>query len=1141
MSSFQKTADAKLAQNSQSDLGAKLQIFKQHVMIELRQINQLFDEFTPHDEQHIISLLGVTDQVLGDKIIESLTISELFILSCSLYAHDWGMAVGVDEKAAILRGSSGLTSIIGPDGKPYYKALLSDEDSKFSKFCSEVSLSPGEIAREENKWAWRDYVRRTHHLRSAERVLHYFDQIGSPGIAVPVARICEAHGLDFEMLMDQRRFPLISRYEHDTYNMQALAVYLRIIDLLDICQDRTPYELWRYNNPRNKKSALEWKKHASLDPVIRDGDELVIRGEILEHETWLDFLELQEYCDDQYKLGRDLLAKNGAYRLPANFIKWDEIKTAGFEPIRMRFDFDRTRILELLSEEIYDSDPYVFLRELIQNAIDATEARRGLLKMVGLLPDVGGCIEVSVSSEDDGSQVVTVSDQGTGMSRLVIDRYLSVVGSSFYQSDDFLRLKLPFDPISRFGIGILSCFSVAEKLEIQTTTDPSLSDGFVESWYADISSEHSYWKVVSSRPSAPGTTVRVRISKKKLERFKSRESAAGGRMFGVGGSLRVSDYIRTIAGFVRIPIVVIENGIKDLILHPSNNFEEFGKRFIPNRVFVVSDKYTIVDAILPQDVGNASEVMRIETVDLKDLEISGIEGILSYLVPKDDALSFDWKGSSGQYYVTKPDGSELSTRFRQDTIFQQNIGDKLYKSGFSPSCQKDHFVSVYRDGLLVPDVEMASHMRNIDDYGRSPFGRPFLQLNIRGNSDISSLKLTASRLRFGKNEDSWAKIVFRAHTIRVSRKCSPEILKMEPMDRLRRLDSIFRYHYIVPRDFLEYYPIEEWPLPFLNSEGGVRIRLWKDVRDRSVIPELPELVAVESTFLLRETLHPQGNYTPRLREWKGDEALLKLSSSLHYGMSHLRILLSLPFEVEGWSKSERTVVPPYFPLPPLPQDCWNKKRKGSESKVKSSPASLDGSLLMARDRLTQVGRAEVSSVSNRLNAWIRFDYITCDEMPQAFERCCILPNGVVNVRNEIGKVLFQVYAVAVLALAEKRLSSSSKGKIEDWFSRLGRFFSSDWLSKKTFRLDDVNYHLSRLPDVLREAKLAVSSDISDLKLSFLDFFPGAFPQVGLNSNNLLPINLSGNVVNLADLPMEGMRVVESFGQGIIRTSAWPPT
>lgn len=65
-----------------------------------------------------------------------------------------------------------------------------------------------------------------------------------------------------------------------------------------------------------------------------------------------------------------------------------------------------------------------------------------------------------------------VSDNGIGMNQHIIDNYYTNVGCSYYSSREFNELMVSFEssftPISRFGIGILSCFMVCDSMEVTT-------------------------------------------------------------------------------------------------------------------------------------------------------------------------------------------------------------------------------------------------------------------------------------------------------------------------------------------------------------------------------------------------------------------------------------------------------------------------------------------------------------------------------------------------------------------------------------------------------------------------------------------------------------------------------------------------
>lgn len=85
-------------------------------------------------------------------------------------------------------------------------------------------------------------------------------------------------------------------------------------------------------------------------------------------------------------------------------------------------------------------------------------------------------IQVSTWVDQDSYQWVRVDDYGMGMNEDIITRFLLKVGESYYQSAQFRADVLnyrqqgqpEFVPISRFGIGVLSCFIASDRVEVTT-------------------------------------------------------------------------------------------------------------------------------------------------------------------------------------------------------------------------------------------------------------------------------------------------------------------------------------------------------------------------------------------------------------------------------------------------------------------------------------------------------------------------------------------------------------------------------------------------------------------------------------------------------------------------------------------------
>ena len=105
----------------------------------------------------------------------------------------------------------------------------------------------------------------------------------------------------------------------------------------------------------------------------------------------------------------------------------------------------------------------IVIRELIQNSIDAVRLQAII---DGTSSESHGKIKVKW---DSGRGVLEITDNGTGMTQAIIEDHLLKVGSSRYQDAKFKEQFQSFSPISRFGIGVLSAFMVADSVEILTS------------------------------------------------------------------------------------------------------------------------------------------------------------------------------------------------------------------------------------------------------------------------------------------------------------------------------------------------------------------------------------------------------------------------------------------------------------------------------------------------------------------------------------------------------------------------------------------------------------------------------------------------------------------------------------------------
>ena len=190
-----------------------------------------------------------------------------------------------------------------------------------------------------------------------------------------------------------------------------------------------------------------------------------------------------------------------------------EIEPHGYRPIDFKFSVDTSAALQLFMGNTLYKDRRVFLRELVQNAVDACNLRK--LKEDNYTP------AIAVAFNSDISRI-TISDNGIGMSRQWIEKYFLNIGLSFYQSAEIARINrdqnLAFSFISRFGIGFLSSFLVAEKITVKTKK--AGSDGLI----ITISRIDDYFDVREAQEDFPvGTEVTVHLKNSQISYCRSME------------------------------------------------------------------------------------------------------------------------------------------------------------------------------------------------------------------------------------------------------------------------------------------------------------------------------------------------------------------------------------------------------------------------------------------------------------------------------------------------------------------------------------------------------------------------------------------------------------------------------------------
>ena len=416
-------------------------------------IRDTFPMYTLHDETHICNVLRIMGQLLGNRVGD-LTRDEAAMLILSACCHDVGMSYSEREKEALLQDRDRLDEYLERHHNEYVKAYAKDPDKP--ELTDEIL---------------RNYLRSIHH----ERILELLNTIEWPNCLWgkvdrdDLVRVCQSHGEDSSRLNGLE--------STSTVDLRFCAVMLRLADILDFDTIRAPKTVYQYcgfeyaEGSEAKISMKEWEKHMASQgfdfvhvadrsvpydlPYHATSESMKIEQAVNSYLDWVD-----RELDQCGKLLRKYVGRWKDFNLPGKIKR--TIKAEGYVSGQYHLTMDQDKVMELLVGENLYSDPSAFVRELLQNAIDAVRTREQLDKQ--LPRNWKPQINIRSWMDEKGYHWFRIEDNGTGMTKEIVENYFLKIGRSYYNSDAFEKDKIRYGadpnytPISRFGIGILSCF-----------------------------------------------------------------------------------------------------------------------------------------------------------------------------------------------------------------------------------------------------------------------------------------------------------------------------------------------------------------------------------------------------------------------------------------------------------------------------------------------------------------------------------------------------------------------------------------------------------------------------------------------------------------------------------------------------------
>lgn len=473
----------------------------------------VFPHYSLHDATHSRNIVNNIEMLLGDERIKLMGATDIWLLLNSVYAHDIGMIA-----------QPNLENLWNSDEnfREYFDELINEKkDTELGKLAlkinSESSFSRYVAAYDTYSTVFyiiADYRRINHAKTSAKAIVEDDFDIDLSHKLIPrrfidwIGKIVTSHGTDFSFILglDKRDNGFCRDYIHPRF----LSTLLCLGDALEMDNARF-HQHSQLIMPRPLSSEAHHKKHEAIRQLYITPECIEITAEFnskdeLYHETYRG---LKWWCDMLQRLVDNTAIHWGAITPDASFgnapvlkqIKYiADDKEMDAKLAELKFEISQETALEFAQGSNIYRDKNVFIRELLQNALDSTKIQFWQDVVDGRFTEEE--IEVSHLNNfvdfdkfqpynirkpeilkrykivvrfnpiSDVDIKVEVSDSGTGIGKEQL-LYMGKVGESYRLSGKKkLIAKMPrwLRPTGSFGIGLQSLFLASKDRKFECFT-----------------------------------------------------------------------------------------------------------------------------------------------------------------------------------------------------------------------------------------------------------------------------------------------------------------------------------------------------------------------------------------------------------------------------------------------------------------------------------------------------------------------------------------------------------------------------------------------------------------------------------------------------------------------------------------------
>jgi len=500
----------------------------------LKTVALSYPHFSLHDSSHSETVISNIEMMLGSERIKSLTPTDTWLLLHAAYLHDIGMILLYDDIVNLW--ASDDFKDFWDDVKQSHDNDLMESIEYLEKIQQDGAIDPFSENAKGKPWPLETGRRikyilscffRGRHASMSNRYITKMPEklktdLSHNGL-IPnrlihvLGEIAFSHStnIDYILTLDRKTNGFNTDYAHPCF----VAMLVRIGDTLDIDNGRFSTYLELVDGPLPNISKIHKMKHESTRHLLVSPTCIEYRCDCNNVDTYREVQKWLTGLEDEIRI----MTLNWTYIIPDGFVGHApkltkktlllKGKPDNHGLAKLRLNISQEKAFEIIEGSNIYKDEYIFIREFIQNSLDAIKIQmwrdirdgfyrdeifldtdknlKPVSELAKLYPfdiptNVYGNYGATITiKKDDMSYVnVTIEDNGTGISYETL-KYLCKTGESYsvrkQAKREIAQMPVWLQPTGGFGVGLQSAFRVANSFKISTKAGGETIDFMVRS------------------------------------------------------------------------------------------------------------------------------------------------------------------------------------------------------------------------------------------------------------------------------------------------------------------------------------------------------------------------------------------------------------------------------------------------------------------------------------------------------------------------------------------------------------------------------------------------------------------------------------------------------------------------------------